>query len=78
MKGKIVARIQNDAPVIAWELRSDSGFIRKKHMQAMSAAQELLSRVDTYDMTIYDSLNCGKLSRLIDYIKNSHSSERTI
>lgn len=65
MEKKVIAGIQNLSPAIRWELRSDFDFIRKKHMQAMKAAQELLSNTDTCGMTIYDSLNSGKLSRLI-------------
>ncbi|SMD15566.1 hypothetical protein [Sporomusa malonica] len=75
MEKKVIAGIQNDSPAIEWELRSDFDFIRKKHMQAMKAAQELLSSADTYGTTTYDSLNSGKLSRLIDYVKSGSASE---
>ncbi|MDF2569744.1 MAG: hypothetical protein K0R55_1348 [Sporomusa sp.] len=70
MKNNVITRIKEDNPVIEWEVHSNSSLAYKKHMQALSAARELISRADTYDITIYDSLNCGKMARLIDYIKN--------
>ena len=71
MKNKVMVAVAGDTPVITWELRGDFGFICKKHIQAMSAAQEIIRGVDSYDMTIHDSLNCGKLTRLIKYLKQT-------
>ncbi|QDR82954.1 hypothetical protein [Sporomusa termitida] len=71
MKNKTITRCSDNIPAITWELRRDFGFICKKHLQAMSAAQAILRGVDTYDMTIYDSLNCGKLTRLLKYLKQA-------
>jgi len=52
------------------KVSSKAGITWKKHYQVMNEAQELLCKADTSRTTIYDSLNCGKLARLIAYIKN--------
>lgn len=46
------------------------GEIVKKQKAIMRAAEELLSAA-IYTVTIYDSLNCGKLGRLFNYISGS-------
>lgn len=68
MKNKVIASSHNDNSVSVPGL-CDFGFTRKRHMQAMSAGQELLNRADTAGTSIYDSLNCGKLTYLIRYLK---------
>lgn len=45
------------------------GFIGKKHRLALAQAEELL-RPDLQTDNIHDSLNCGKVSRLIRFLKN--------
>lgn len=69
MRNKAITSMAVGTPAVTWELRGNSGFIGRKHLQAMRAAQAILSGVDTYDMTIYDSLNCGKLAGLIRYLR---------
>ncbi len=46
-----------------------TGIIGRKHRLAMARAAELL-QADQQTHSIYDSLNCGKLSRLACYLKN--------
>lgn len=53
---------------------SKAGITWKKHKQVMNAAQELLCKADTTHITIYDSLNCGKLARLIAYINSGSAA----
>lgn len=45
------------------------GIITNKYMAVMAKAQELLHSSNT-EHTIYDDLNCGKLTRFIRYIRN--------
>lgn len=46
-----------------------SGIFGRKHRLAMARAAELL-QAGQQTNSIYDSLNCGKLSRLACYLKN--------
>lgn len=70
MENKVIVRSNKERSVTKQGLYSEFGFFGKKHEQALGAAQELLCKTETSGTTIYDSLNCGKLSRLITYIKN--------
>ena len=70
MENKVIVRNHKECSSTKPELYSEFGFFGKKHAQALSTAQELLCKAETSGTTIYDSLNCGKLSRLITYIKN--------
>jgi hypothetical protein len=47
-----------------------TGLIYKKYAAAMKNAEELLNKTDSLTKGIYECLNCGKLTRLVKYIKN--------
>lgn len=44
--------------------------IHKKHAVAMKDAEELLNKQVLSGTDVNEHLNCGKLTRLINYIKN--------
>ncbi len=48
--------------------QNHGGIIANKYMAAMAKAEELLYGSDIHT-TIYDNLNCGKLSHFIRYIR---------
>ncbi|MBP2637231.1 MAG: hypothetical protein H6Q72_3138 [Firmicutes bacterium] len=53
---------------------SKTGISWKKHDQVMKEAKELLCKADTTHPSIYDSLHCGKLARLIAYINSGSAA----
>jgi hypothetical protein len=73
MENKVMLENPKDGAVTEIGIYSKGGFIQKKHSRAMCVAQELLCKAATSCTTIYDSLNCGKLGRLITYLKGGNA-----
>lgn len=69
MGNKITTRMSSDLPGLQWKLSRDCTFIAHKHRQAMKSAKELLTKFDIDSLIISDSLQCGKLTRLLHFIK---------
>ena len=53
---------------------SKTGITGKKYNQVMNAAQELLYKADATHSAMYESLNCGKLARLLTYFKSGSAA----
>jgi hypothetical protein len=71
LEKKVIRKIQHEVgSSLEVEASNNFSLNQKKYAVAMRQAEELLSGSDIYAFTIYDSLNCGKLARLINYITN--------
>ncbi|MCM0759441.1 MULTISPECIES: hypothetical protein [Sporomusa] len=51
------------------KLPTQGGILANKHLAAMARAEELLHTSEAPDRTVADDWNCGKLTRLIRYIR---------
>lgn len=70
MENKVITTNYQESTDMESELGNSLGFFAGKHQQAMRGAQELLCKAEVSGANIHDSLNCGKLGRLLAYIKN--------
>lgn len=59
-------------PAMRQDDQSKISFTQKKYLAVIKEAQEMLNNGTFHFSDVHDSLNCGKLIKLINYISNRY------
>lgn len=70
MEKQIAGKTQTGVNTFTENPHETTDLLHKKHAAAMKNAEELLNKQDFSVTDVNERLNCGKLTRLINYIKS--------
>lgn len=70
MEKQVAGKTQAGVSAFTGSPHTAMDLLHKKHAAAMKNAEELLNKQALSATDVSEHLNCGKLTRLINYIKN--------